>query len=296
MPIGRGALEERLLGAEPLLLDGATGTELERRGIHTQLPLWSARALIDCPELVAEIHADYAQAGCDALTANSFRTQRRTLARAGLGERAAELTARAVWLARRAAEPSGRRLLVLGSCPPLEDCYEPERVPPDAELEREHAEHVRNLVDAGIDAVLVEAMNTRREALAAVRAARAQGSPVLASFICWRGARLLSGESLADALPELAAAGASAALVNCLPPSNVEACLEVLARGPLPFGVYPNLGEPEPTLGFRRSEELDPEALAALALGWRARGARVLGGCCGTTPAHLAAMHRRLRG
>lgn len=279
-------------GARPLLLDGATGTELERRGVATRLPLWSAGALDSHPDLLVAIHADYVASGVDAVTANTFRTQRRTLAAAGQAERAARLTQRAVELARRAADG---RAAVLGSCPPLEDCYHPERVPDDAALAREHAEHVANLANAGVDAILVETMNTQREALVALRAAAARGVPALASFVCWDGARLLSGEPLGDAAAAAADAGAIAVLANCLPPSNVDRCLDALAAQPLPFGVYPNLGEPEDELGFRRSQELSPEAFGELAAAWRARGARLLGGCCGTTPAHLAAMALRLR-
>src|SRR6185436_4582172 len=77
MPLARPALETRLRGGAPLILDGATGTELERRGVATFLPLWSARALDSDPELVRQIHADYVACGVDAITANTFRTQRR---------------------------------------------------------------------------------------------------------------------------------------------------------------------------------------------------------------------------
>ncbi len=293
MPLAAAALAERLREPHgPLVLDGATGTALERRGVATRLPLWSAAALDTHPELVTEIHADYVAAGADAVTANTFRTQRRALAAAGQGARAGELTRRAVALARRAA---GDRAWVLGSSPPLEDCYHPERVPDDAALAREHAEHARHLAEAGVDAILVETMNTRREAVAALRAAEAAGAPALASFVCWEPGRLLSGEPLADAAAAAADAGAHAVLINCLPPSNVAACLDVLAAQPLPFGVYANLGEPEDELGFRRSEELSAEEFGALAASWRARGARVLGGCCGTTPDHLAQLAMRVR-
>jgi enediyne biosynthesis protein CalE2 len=290
MPESRSALEDRLAGGTPLILDGATGTELERRGVATQLPLWSAAALDGHPELLLAIHADYAAVGVDVLTANTFRTQRRTLARAGMGDRAAELTRRAVELARRAA---GDLAWVFGSCPPLEDCYHPERVPEDAALSREHAEHVRHLADAGVDAILVETINTVREGRAALRAARRAGLPALASFVCWRGATLLSGEPLDDAARVALDEGACAVLVNCLPPSNVAPCLDALAAQSLPFGAYPNLGEPEDELGFRRSEELAPDAFAEDASRWAESGARILGGCCGTTPAHLAALVRR---
>ncbi|HKA15615.1 MAG TPA: homocysteine S-methyltransferase family protein [Myxococcota bacterium] len=274
-----------------MILDGATGTELERRGVATRLPLWSATALDSHPELVQKIHADYVASGADAVTANTFRTQRRTLAHAGQGDRAEELTVRAVALARRAA---GDRALVFGSSPTLEDCYHPERVPDATSLAREHAEHARHLALAGVDAILVETMNTRREAAAALAAAERIGVPALASFVCWNGALLLSGEPLADALRAAADGAACAVLVNCLPPSNADACLDALAAQPLPFGIYPNLGVPEDELGFRRSEDLAPDRFGELAAGWAARGARVLGGCCGTTPAHIAAIAARV--
>jgi S-methylmethionine-dependent homocysteine/selenocysteine methylase len=292
MPISRLALEDRLRAGDPLVLDGATGTELERRGVATRLPLWSAAALDSDPEVVHRIHADYVACGVDAVTANTFRTQRRTLAHAGIGDRAEELTLRAVELARSAA---GDRAWVFGSSPTLEDCYHPERVPDGATLAREHAEHARHLARAGVDAILVETMNTQREAVAALRAARAVGVPALASFVCWDGARLLSGEPLADALRVAAGEDACAVLVNCLPPSNAAPCLDALAAQPLPFGIYPNLGGPEAESGFRRSEDTPPERFGELAAGWAARGARVLGGCCGTTPVHLAALVARVR-
>ena len=292
MPLSSSTLAARLRAADPLVLDGATGTELERRGFATHLPLWSAGALDACPELVSHIHADYVASGVDAVTANTFRTQRRTLETAGQGDRAAELTRRAVELARSAA---GDRAWVFGSSPPLEDCYHPERVPDAAALAREHAEHARFLAAAAVDAILVETMNTGREALAALRAATAVGVPALVSFVCWERDRLLSGERLGDVAAAVADAGAHAVLVNCLPASNVDACLDALAAQSLPFGVYANLGEPEDEFGFRRREDLSPERFAELGAGWRARGASVLGGCCGTTPAHLAALVRRLR-
>lgn len=292
MPLDRHAIDARLRAEVPLVLDGATGTELERRGVPTGLPSWSAPALLEHPDVVRDIHADYVRAGVDALTANTFRTQERTLARAGLAGRAAELCERAVALARRAAAD---RAWVFGSSPPLEDCYRPDLVPAAAALDEEHGAHARHLVQAGVDAILVETHNTIREARAAARAARQAGAPALVSFVCWGGARLLSGEPLEEAVAALVPEAPCAVAVNCLPPSNVSACLAVLARSGLPFGVYPNLGEPEDERGFRRSEDLPPERFAGLAAAWRARGAALVGGCCGTTPTHLAAVVRRLR-
>jgi S-methylmethionine-dependent homocysteine/selenocysteine methylase len=289
------SLRERLERAEPLLLDGATGTELERRGIRTTLPLWSADALMKAPETILRIHRDYAEAGAEALTANSFRTQRRTLARSGLGERAAALTALAVGLAREAALAAPGPVLVLGSDPPLEDCYRPDLAPDDAALAREHAEHCEQLAAAGVDAILCETHCCVREARAAACAANATGLPVLVSFVCWDGATLLSGEPLADAVQAVSALRPAALLVNCLPPANVAACLAVLAAQPLPFGCYANLGVPDDVTGFLRSDASSPQAFADCASAWIAAGARLVGGCCGTTPAHIRAIAQHLR-
>ncbi len=320
---GGEALRERLRAGPALLLDGALGTELERRGCPTTLPLWSTHALLRDPELVVRVHADHAAAGAEVLTANTFRTQRRVLARAGIGGRARELTHLAVALARQASEARSEpkaseapecRLLagtqpakagvsrapgprtpdapirIVGSAPPLEDCYRPDLVPDAGALAREHAEHAANLAAAGVDAILIETMNTIREAVAAARAARGVGLPYLVSFACWERDTLLGGEALSEALAAAAAEGPDALLVNCLPASNVAACLPALRAAGLPFGVYANLGAPGVTSGAGRTEHYEPDAFAAHAALWADAGARILGGCCGTTPEHIRAI------
>jgi S-methylmethionine-dependent homocysteine/selenocysteine methylase len=309
---GPAALCLRLHAGPPLLLDGALGTELERRGAAASLPLWSTHALLASPELVQAVHADYVAAGAEVLTANTFRTQRRVLARAGIGGRARELSALAVGLARRAAAARAGRVFVVGSAPPLEDCYEPERVPEAGALAVEHAEHAENLAAAGVDAILVETMNTIREAVAAARAARAVGLPCLVSFVCQaapqlhgeppasgalagsRAATLLGGEPLADALAAAASEGADAVLVNCLPIASAVACLPALRAAGPPWGVYANLGAPGIDAGPWSHEHCAPAEFAERAAAWLAAGARITGGCCGTGPAHIEAIARRL--
>jgi S-methylmethionine-dependent homocysteine/selenocysteine methylase len=294
MTASRPALVARLTGGPPLLFDGALGTELERRGLRSDLPLWSSHALLEAPEAVLQIHREYVEAGAETLTAASFRTQRRTLARAGLGDRARELTARAVALAREAA--GSRAVLVLGSAPPLEDCYRPDLVPDAGALAREHAEHARNLAEAGADAILAETHNCVREAVAAVRAARDVGLPAIASFACGPGARLLSGEPLAAALAAVLPLAPAAVGVNCLPPSRVPACLPALAASGVPFGVQANLGAPGAATGDPRAEDCAPAAYALQAQRWIVAGARFVGGCCGTTPEHIRAVAMQIRG
>ncbi len=288
----RSDLPTRLASGPVLCLDGATGTELEARGVPCELPLWSAHALVEAPGVVEAIHRDYVEAGAEALTANTFRTQARALARGGLTGRDEELTRLAVELARRAADA---RSWVLGSAPPLEDCYRPELAPDPGVLTPEHAAHARNLARAGVDAVFAETHNTVREAVAALEAAGAAGLPALVSFVCDAHACLLSGESLEEALAAVAPLAPIAVGVNCLPPDHADACLAPLARSGLPFGIAANLGAPGERPGAPREHDCTPEEFATRASAWRNAGAAWIGGCCGTTPAHLRALALQLR-
>jgi homocysteine S-methyltransferase len=293
---------ERLLDPRPILLDGATGTELNRRGVSTDLPLWSAAALLNAPAVLSQIHRDYLQAGAEVVTANTFRTHRRSLARGGHGDSAARLTRLAVELAQAAvAHDAGaanggraRPAYVAGSMAPLEDCYSPELVPPQAECEREHGEMAANLAAAGVDLILVETMNTIREARAAVEAAVATGLPVLASFVCRSDGRLFSGESVAEAAAAIAPLGVAGLLINCTPTTTIHEPFGELAESLSGTtgvrGLYANIGHTNDIDGWTSTADVSPLEYARLAGGWLKQGASLVGGCCGTTPAHIAAL------
>jgi len=290
--------KRRLTDGPPLLLDSAMGTELARRGSKTVLPLWSAWALLETPETVLAIHRAELSAGAEVLTANTFRTHRRSLEKSGFRERAAELTARAVALARRAASRAGREVLVAGSLAPLEDCYRPELAPDDAALASEHAAQAQALAVAGADVILAETHNSVRELAAATRAAAATGLPVVTSFVTDGGGRLLSGESIEDAARAAVGAGADAVAVNCVPGRRLAPDLARVASAlqGKPLGAWGNLGPPTDENETRFEAEIPPEDYAALAREWIALGARLVGGCCGTTAAHTAAMRAMLDG
>ncbi len=288
---------ERLAAAQVLVLDSAMGTELKRRGVPTPLPAWSSQALSADPEAILAIHRDCVRAGADLLTANTFRTTRRALGKVGAGSRAAELTAVAVRLARQAAEErvsaaEPARALVLGSMAPLEDCYRPDLVPDDSTLAREHAEHAENLARSGADALLVETMNTQREAVAAVRAGRATGLPVLASFAADARGRVFDGGSVAELVAALLDEEVAAILVNCTPVATTDRVVQELRRltDSVPFGAYANIGFPHAAEGWEFTEDVTPTEYARHAMDWMRAGARIVGGCCGTTPDHLAAV------
>jgi S-methylmethionine-dependent homocysteine/selenocysteine methylase len=283
-----------------VLLSGACGTEILRRGVPTPLPLWSAAALLSSPDVVREIHRDHAAAGSDVLTANTFRADRRTLAKAGMRERARDLVKAAVRLAREGAvagAPS-RRVLVAGSVAPLEDCYRPDLVPAEATLRAEHGARVGDLVAAGADLALVETMNTAREAVAALGACRAAGLPAAVSFVVREGSVLVSGEPLADAVAAVLPLSPIAVMANCCPPRVATEAVRALAsaaRG-VAFGAYGNgAGTAQGPEGWSfEGGGASPEAYAKEARAWLALGATWVGGCCGTTPEHVKELARML--
>ncbi|MGW4905318.1 homocysteine S-methyltransferase family protein [Streptomyces sp. NPDC004270] len=294
--------------ASPLLIDGAKGTELQRLGMSVTEPWWTTSALL-APEGIrhlAGIHREYTGAGADLATAITFRANRRTVLRAGADECAAGvLVRRAVALARGAAcaGPDGRRPVLAASVIPVEDCYQPSLVPPDEELREEHSWMAGQLAAEGVELVVAETMNTVREALAVVDGCARNGLPVWVGFVCGPEGTLLSGESVVAAARAVAAAGASMVCVNC---TTVDDTDEVLRRWsydcPVPFGAYPNL---EDRSGIADWKPVDhyvpvrypPEEFADL-MAQRATkyGLSLVGGCCGSTPAHVEALRGRISG
>lgn len=281
------------LPSKRIILDGPTGTELQRRGFDTRLPLWSARALIDAPEVVQAIHEEYIRAGADVITTNSFRTNRRVVERAGLSpEKAEQLTQLSVEIAQRARDAAGRaNVLIAGSDAPVEDCYSPDLVPSDEDLRHEHQEHLRWLANAGCDFLLIETMNTLREARAACIAASTQYLPFMVSLVTDpEGEKILSGESLQEGVKELSGYNPAAILTNCSAPRAVLRATEILrtTRTDLgvswEFGGYANSGEPDPVLGWEFVHTVPVEKFVASVKQMIAAGAKVIGSCCGTTP------------
>jgi enediyne biosynthesis protein CalE2 len=292
------SIHERLLRGELILLDGALGTELERRGVATPLPLWSAQALLDAPDTLRAVHEDYARAGADVIATATFRTTPRVMRKTGRPEsEAGRLTETAVRIAGEARDRAGlgRPVWLGGSLGPLEDCYRPQDVPPRADLEREHRDQALRLARAGADLLLLETFNAAEEAAVAADAASRSGVPFMVSFVCRSGSELLSGESLADAVRGVEPHGPLAVLVNCTPLADTPKCLETMARAArIPVGCYPNAGAVSASGAWSFDPSVTPERFASLAGDWIRLGAQVLGGCCGTTPEHIRALRAAL--
>ncbi len=290
-----GPLYTALQRSGTRILDGAMGTELQRRGLDVSQPLWSARALVTAPQLVLQIHREYLAAGADIITTNSFRTTARACAHAGWPDRSEALTREAVTLAQQArADCTERTILIAGSIAPLDDCYRPDLVPGDDALHSEHSLHARRLADAGVDFLLLETMGTTREAEAACRAAAGTGKEVVVSFLCTAEGLLYGGESIAEAVRTIARLGPTAFSLNCISPRHMAPALLTLQTAtPLPLAVYANVGR----AGEERAEtfvhDVPPGEYADFAEQWRHQGVRIIGGCCGTTPEYIAQMRER---
>jgi len=274
-----------------LILDGATGTELHRRGVDTGLPLWSANALMNDRDalILRNIHEDYLRAGADIISTNTFRTHRRALAPSGNADRAFELTRLAVEIARAAIAnvPSDKPRFVAGSISTLEDCYRPDLVPFDDELRAEHSERIHHLIDSGVDLILIETINTIREALIIAKLAATLGTPFIVSFVCNREGKILSGESLAEAAGQLLPLGISAIGANCGPTPHLAkplAELKTACGENFPLIAYGNIGYADEKVGWVNTDAENPGAYSEQASQWPAK---IIGGCCGTTPDHI---------
>lgn len=267
------------------------GSELLRRGVISAGRLWGVGALLGDPGAVRLVHRDHAAAGAEALTAATFRVAPYSLRKVGLEGHVAGLARLAVELAREGAAEAGREAVVLASQTTLEDCYRPDLAPPDHVLAGEHARTSALLAAAGADALLLETFNTVREARAAAAAAAATGLPVIVAFACRTGGRLLSGEDACEAATAVTVPGVVAVGVNCTALADLLPALARVAAGtPLPLVAYPNNAFSAEDSPWLAAPPADPAAVARCMLAAVGAGARLVGGCCGTTAEHVAAI------
>lgn len=288
-----GTLTQLLANKSPLILSGAMGTELERRGIDIGLPLWSANSLMTSPDVVLQIHKDYIEAGADIIVTNTFRTNRRAFKNANLPDRSLELTTRAAGLAHQARESfPEREILIAGCVAPVEDCYQPELVPLENELHNEHSELIERLVKLGVDFILIETMTTIREAYAACKSAKATGKEVIVSFTCKGDGTLYGGEQLTDAVKTVAELQPTMFSLNCISPRYLSPLIHQLksaignSKSEILFAVYGNIGKPDVREG-KMVRDVDENEYVHYAREWRQLGASIIGGCCGTTPEYV---------
>ncbi|AZO74838.1 MAG: homocysteine S-methyltransferase family protein [Mesorhizobium sp.] len=284
-----------------ILTDGGMGQELVRRSKSEPTPLWSARVLIDEPDLVRDLHGEFIKAGARVITINTYSATPERLAREGAEELFKSLQARGIELARQACEQAGDAAIA-GCLSPLFGSYAPKLTISFEETLDTYRRIVAEQAD-GVDLFLCETMASADEARAAVTAAAESGKPVWVSWtLADQGTpRLRSGESIAAAAGVLRDLPVAARLLNCCRPEAIGAALpELIALGG-PVGAYANgftsveaLKHGGTVEVLHARHDLDPPAYADQAVGWVEAGAAIVGGCCEVGPAHIAALRDRL--
>jgi methionine synthase I (cobalamin-dependent) len=288
MPTFADLLAER----RPLLADGATGTNYQDMGIEAGVA--PEEWVFDAPDRVQELHRRFAEAGSDLVLTCTFGATTPRLADGPLAGRTTELNVRAAELARAAV---GDELLVGGSMGPTGQLVEPYGVLTREVCVEAYAEQARALADGGVDLLVLETFFALEEALWAIEGARsASGLPLVMSFSFDQGTHTMMGLSPAEVVAAVEPLGVAALGANCgRSLADTDAIVtEFLAAAPsVPLWVKPNAGVPR-IVGDTVVYDADPELLAEHVRSYAERGARIVGGCCGSTPAHIAAIARSL--
>jgi homocysteine S-methyltransferase len=292
----RLTFRERLNSTAPLLADGAMGTLLHGRGIAIDSPFDELN--LKQPELILDIHRAYIEAGADVIETNTFGANRFKLGEHGLAERTLDINRTGASLARLAASETDRPVFVAGSVGPLGVGIQPYgRVKPE-EARAAFTEQMRGLVEGGVDVIICETFTDINEAVEAIAAARevSPDIPIISQMTFTADDRTLLGHLPGRVARDLHEAGADVIGVNCSGgPAQIARILQAMheAAPDATFSAMPNAGLPE-NVGGRMMYPATTAYFADYALMFKAIGACIIGGCCGTTPEHIAAMRSAL--
>ncbi|NMH97672.1 bifunctional homocysteine S-methyltransferase/methylenetetrahydrofolate reductase [Pseudonocardia acidicola] len=283
------------LGTRVLVADGAMGTVLHAAGnpLDRALPELN----LSNATLVRWVHDSYLQAGVDIIQTNTFGANRLRLDTSGLGELTQEINTAGVRVALEAARAAGRPVFVGGSVSPAVTIQQRRRVPP-ADRAQALREQIASLVDAGVDLIVLETFGFLDELVEAATVATENGAvPVIAQATFAADGHTLSGHTPAEVCAALGELPVAVLGTNCtLGPQRLLAIVgELRAHTGLPIAAQPNAGLPRRTTALRFEYEIDPEYVARYAERLVEAGATIVGGCCGTTPAHLEAVVTAVR-
>jgi len=281
---------ERLQSGKTLVADGATGTNLQEMGLQPGIA--PEDLVLDQPELILKLESAFAAAGSDIILTCTFGGTRLRMKDSKYAQRVTEVNTRAVELARKAASiRSG--ILVAGSIGPTGLLMKPYGPLTSDEAYAAFTEQVQGLVAGGVDLLIIETMFAFDEADAAFKAARTiTDLPIVVSFSYDRGVRTMMGVKPAEMIKRYKEMGAALVGANCgTSLENMEKVAhEYAAAEPgFPLWIKPNAGLPR-LLDGNTIFDVTPEQMAEFARKSGALGARVVGGCCGNTPEHIAAI------
>lgn len=280
---------DRLQAGEILVVDGATGTNLQSRGLQPgESPDdW----VFDQPEEILRLHDDFIEAGADIILTDTFGATSIRLKDSRYADQVPELNRRAAELARQAAAASGA--LVAGSLGPVGGLLKPFGALEPAQVTAAYGEQASALSEAGVDFLLIETQFALEEALAALQGVQsASDLPVVVSFSYDKGVRTMMGVRPAQVIETFKPLGVAALGANC--GKSLEFMEQIVkemtaANSGLPIWAKPNAGMPIPGT-FPAQYDTTPEQMGEVAVRLVQAGAQIVGGCCGTTPAHLRAI------
>ena len=273
---------------KPLIMDGAMGTELMRRGIELPLPLWSSMSNIDQFDQVMNIHKDYIEAGSDILTTNTFRTTPRTFIKAGYSQNESEIISEqccnmAIEAAKHAVKKENT--LIAGSVAPLEDCYEPLHFPGKEIAKKEFQLIIDRIIRKGVDILLFETMGNYEEIESALQVSNHIDIQRWLSIVLKNKNSILDGTELQKVVELANKNKIDMVLINCTPVNIILEALDIfLGYRKGKWGVYPNAGENMPTKDGEFVSKLDDESFCKAIQDYITLGASVVGSCCGSTP------------
>lgn len=299
------AIKRKLDAGGVVILDGGTGTELQRRGAPMDPAAWCGPATLGNDALLTDIHADYIEAGAEVVTANTFAASRLMLKGAGLADKSGEITRRAVEAALRARErtKSGNRVAVAGSLSHMVPVaagtakVDPKQIASPAEQSDAFHEVADNLKKAGAELILLEMMYVPERIRRATEAALATGLPIWFGLSARRtgDGRVISFDWLTETPLD--------DVIACIPPQGIdaagvmhtgaeivgEALADLRKRFEGPLTAYPDSGYFEMP-DWRFVDVIAPDRLQQFAEGWLRSGVQVVGGCCGLGPEHVRAV------
>lgn len=283
---------------KPIVFDGAMGTMLHEHGVDID-ECFDELNLMD-PAAVGEIHRDYIASGAEVIKTNTFGANRTKLERHGLDERVADVNTAGVKLARRVVEASFKDVMIAGDIGPLGLPLAPfGHIQPEEAYEI-YLEQAQALIEAGVDVILIETMVDLYAVREAVRAVQAvdETMPVIGSMTFTRDRRTLLGDTPREVAEQMASFGVDVIGVNCSGgPAQLLRILKQM-KAAVPEGrfcVMPNAGFPE-RVGGRIMYPAGPDYFRDYALAFWQAGANVIGGCCGTTPAHIKVITEAISG
>ena len=278
----------------PLIIDGALGTELMRRGLKLPLPLWSAEANITHQKEVISIHNDYVKAGADIVTTNTFRSTSWSYRRAGFSnKRAMERAKHSLMNAVESAHASNPSVIV-GSVTSIEDCYMPDLFPGTAAAEDSFGETLLWLKEAGVEIILFETMGHLEEIKIALRMAK-DFTTIWLSLILKEDKFLLSGHKTEDVYL-FSKDKVSCLLMNCNSFEKTNTSLQDLKDNwSFDWGIYPNLGLSEPEPDGSMDQKISDKLFSSNIQNYIKQYPNIIGACCGSSPYHTTLIKESIK-